>query len=531
MKERVDSALRRRFLAGKRRTFSVRRTVACLIVLGALLAGSPLSLWAQGPETSQELLARGYAAFQAERYQESLELFQRVYKEQPTSALVNFYLGVNLRALQRPTDAVPFLTESLARDSALTQAHYQLGVSLYQAKRLEEALTSFREAEKHFPKSAVLYYYEGLILVELGRTQEAIGPLEKAGELDKAFLGKATFLRGMAYYRLSQPEQAKKAFQSIRDLEPGTALAEDAERNIRALEADARPPKRFFFTITGGFQYDTNVVLRPNGFSFLNDLTPSGPLDIPRKDDGRAMVAFRGEYRHPFTESIEAGVSYATVGALHANLSNLNLNSHNPAAYLGLRAAPFYLRVEYDYLFSFLGNDSSVGFHSVGPTTYLSLHPVLMTEAYLRFRDKTFFGNHGRYSDNYTVGGNQYFYVLGPGGYLRLGYQYQEENARFEEYDSEASTFSGGFMVPLPWGLEALGEGSYERRNYDNDFFGLGTRDEDLYTASGTLMKDLGFIFENLSGSLNYTRVRNDSNVGDFDYEQDIFGGYLTYEY
>lgn len=515
----------------EKRGTSAPRSAAGWALLGAFLLAAPTWAWAQGPGTSPEVLEKGFAAFQAERYQESVELFQQARQEEPTSALVNLYLGVSLRALRRSPEAIPHLTEALSLDPSLKEAHYQLGVAYYQAKRLEEALEAFRVAEKHFPNRAVLHYYEGLILVELGRYEEALGPLEKAGQLDEAFLGRASFLRAMAYYRLDQPERAKEAFRTVRDLEAGTALAEDAERNVRALEAAARPPRRFHFSLSGGFQYDDNVVLAPNGFSLLRDLTPTGPLSVPRKEDGRGTVAFRGEYRHPFNDAVEAGVSYATFGGFHANLSDLNLNSHNPAAFVGLRKAPFYLRAEYDYLFAFLGSDSSVSFHSAGPTAYLSLHPALLTEAYFRFRDKTFFGNHGRYSDTYVMGGNQYLYFLGPDGYVRLGYRYEEENARFEEYDSDASIFSGGLLVPLPWGLEASGEGSYEKREYDNDFFGLGTRDEDLYTASATLTKDLGLIFENLSVSLNYTRVRNDSDVGDFDYEQNIFGAYLTYEY
>lgn len=491
---------------------------------GALLLALPLTTWAQA--TLQERFQEGVKAFKAGQYQKSLELFQQVQKERPTHALVNFYLGVSLKALGRGPEAIPFFTEALARDPELTQTHYHLGVTYYQAREFEKALAAFRAAKKSFPNSAVLYYYEGLILMELGRTKEALEPLGRAEKLDEAFRARAAFLRGVAHYRLGEAKKAEAAFREVKKLEGDSPLAGDAEKNLKALEA-AKPPKRFSFSISAGFQYDDNVILEPNGFSFLSDGTPTGPPANPRVDDARSTVSFRGEYRHPLGERLEVGVSYATYAAFHSNLSSFNLNSHNPGAYLGFRHAPFYLRAEYDYLFSFLGSNSSVGFHSVGPTLYFTPHRLLVSQVQFRFKDKTFFEGRSRDSDAYVVSGNQYFHIL-PGGYVRLGYQYEEEDARGPQYDSEANTYSGGLLVGLPWEVSFSTNASFKDLDYDNNFFGLGFRDDELLSVSSTFSKKL---WDGISLSVNHTLISNDSNIGDFDYDQNIYGMTLTYEY
>ncbi len=74
----------------------------------------------------------------------------------------------------------------------------------------------------------------------------------------------------------------------------------------------------------------------------------------------------------------------------------------------------------------------------------------------------------------------------------------------------------------------ASADGSYEKREYDNPYFELGVRDEDIYLVSVALSKK---IWDGVGISLSYSRIRNDANVGDFDYDQNIYGISLTYDY
>jgi tetratricopeptide (TPR) repeat protein len=498
------------------------------LITGVLLLFLPMAARAQAPLTAQELLEQGFTAFQAQQYQRSLELFQKAYKEEPTLALVNFYLGVNLRVLERPREAVPYLSEALERDPALTQTHYQLGLAHFEAGQYRKALAAFRKAKESFPESALLYYYEALVLMDLGRPKEALGPLDKAGQLEAGFKTRAAYLRGVAHFRLGQAEEAKGAFKEVKTLEPDSTLAAEAAKNLRALDTVTKPPKRFTFRITGGFQYDDNVVVEPDGFSFLGGVFPTGPFISPRNADGRGTVSLWTQYRHPLAEGLEAGLHYSTYAAIHGNLPHFNLNSHNPGAYLGIHLAPVYLRIEYDYLFSFLGNSSSVSFHSGGPNLFFTLSPQLVTQLQLRFRDKVFFENRRRDADTYVATANQYFYILGDGGYFRLGFQWEEEETRSPAYETDAGSLLGGLYLPLPWGFSLSANAEMEHREYDNDFLGFGVRDERFLTTSATLDK---MLWDGWGLSLSYTRLDNNSNIEDYDYEQNIYGFNVTYEY
>lgn len=512
----------------KRRSDTSRRTKWTSALGAVVLLTFPLAGVAHAQPTQQQLIQQGITAFQAERFQESLEVFQRAHKEQATNALVNFYLGVNLQQLERGTESIPFLVEALARDSSLTQTHYHLGVAYYQAREFDKALAAFRSAAKAYPDQAVLYYYEALVLLELGRPQEALAPLAKSEELDEAYKTQASFLRGVAYYQMGKAKEAAAAFKKVQELAPDSSLAGDAAKNLQSLEAAVKPPKRFTFSLSGGFQYDDNVIVEPNGFTILPGGFALGPQVNRRNDDGRGTASFRGEYRHPVADGVDIGFSYSSYGAFHGNLPHFNLNSHNPGAYLGIQLAPFYFRLEYDYMFSFLGNQSSVSIHSGGPNVFITLHPKLVSQVQFRFQDKVFFESRTRDSDAYVVTGTQYFYILPKGGHVKLGYEWEEEEVRAPQFDSDAGSLFGGFYLPLPWGLALSADAKLENREYDSDYFGLGIRDEDLVTVSGNLSKAL---WDGWSLSLSLTSTNNNSNVPDFDYDQNIFGINMSYSY
>lgn len=497
--------------------------VIAVVTLALTMAGR-----AHAQPTQQQLIQQGIAAFQTERFQESLEIFQRAYKEQSTNALVNFYLGVNLQQLARAQESIAFLSEALARDPSLTQTYYHLGVAYYQAREFEKALASFREAAKAYPDQAVLYYYEALVLLELGRPQEALAPLAKSQELDKAYRTQATFLRGVAYYQMGKAKEATAAFKEVQELEPDSSLAKDAANNLQSLEAATKPPKRFSFSFSGGFQYDDNVIVEPNGYTVLPGGFALGPQVNRRNADGRGTASFRGEYRHPVTDGVDVGFSYSSYGAFHGNLPHFNLNSQNPGAYLGINLAPVYFRIEYDYLFSLLGNQSSVSIHTAGPNIFVTLHPKLVTQLQFRFQDKVFFESRTRDSDAYVGTATQYLYILPNGGHVKLGFEWEEENVRAEQFDSDAGSLFGGFYLPLPWGLAISGDAKYENREYDSDYYGLGIRDENLVTVSGNFSKEL---WDGWSLSLSATSTNNNSNIPDFDYDQSIYGINLSYSY
>src|SRR5437660_301402 len=62
-------------------------------------------------------------------------------------------------------------------------SHFNKGVGLYHANKLEDALAEFQTAKQGAPGDPLIYNWIGFLDLRLSRSDEAIEPLEKATSL------------------------------------------------------------------------------------------------------------------------------------------------------------------------------------------------------------------------------------------------------------------------------------------------------------------------------------------------------------
>lgn len=86
----------------------------------------------------------------------------------------------------RLAEAEAELRKALAADPGRGELHFNLGLTLEAAGRLDDALRSYRDAALRLPRRAETRLAEGSVLCRLGRHDEAIGPLESATTLDRS---------------------------------------------------------------------------------------------------------------------------------------------------------------------------------------------------------------------------------------------------------------------------------------------------------------------------------------------------------
>lgn len=524
------------------------RTFLSLMLAMALVALSATG--AQALSTRAEIaFTKGIIAFDDGRFDEALQHFQTGLDEAPSDPHLNLYAGLALIAMGRNAEAVAPLRKTLElvpslaepgvperpaaeMDPALKEAHYYLGIALFRTEQFAEALVAFRAAQQHQPDEAVLYYYEGISLQKLGRFAESIEPFDKAAELDPEFQARSRFYKGIALYGIQKTSEARAAFQEALELGPPGELQPTIRRFLAVVDEGVRPPSRFRLTLYMGFDYDDNVIAEPNGFT--NKILPdgsqllTGPVVNRRNADGRAALQGTIEYSHPLTKSIAAGFRYRVYGAIHGNLPHFNVNAHWPAVFAEFDHKLFRLRAEYEYNYTFLGNDASLQMHSFGPSLVVPFGRHVLSRLEFRFRDKLFFENRLRDSDEYLLISDTFIFPKGPTGFLRLGYALSEDSTVGREYDSEANIFSGGFLLPLPWRMSLAGDAFMELRDYDEDFFLLGPRDDNILTVPVRLIKHID---NKWAFILSYTGIKADSNIPDLDYDENIYSGGIQYNY
>lgn len=124
------------------------------------------------------------------------------------------------------------LAESIVRQA---RAHYQRALQSWQRGNLSEAETALRQALELNPDAPDPLMALGQLLIEAGRTEEAIGVLSKACEID-AENPKAHFWFGRALEAAQRWRRAKEAYERAMRLQPSAELAEQLRERLKALE-------------------------------------------------------------------------------------------------------------------------------------------------------------------------------------------------------------------------------------------------------------------------------------------------------
>jgi tetratricopeptide (TPR) repeat protein len=112
------------------------------------------------------------------------EILQGLAADEPASAEAFYNLGVTLKQMDRLEDAEAALRRAIDLDPKLGDARFTLGVLLWQTGRTGDAERTFGEAISATPRSADAHYMLGTVLRQQGRRDEAIAEFRQAIQFD-----------------------------------------------------------------------------------------------------------------------------------------------------------------------------------------------------------------------------------------------------------------------------------------------------------------------------------------------------------
>ena len=129
--------------------------------------------------------ALGIVFLQLGRPEQALAEFQGAVKVEPDYAEAMLNIGVAHAEVQRWAEAVEAYQRALRSPRLLTPdtAHQNLGVALYNLRRLPEAEEQLRYAIRLEPQLEAAFYHLGLVLVAQDRKDEAKVAFRRAREL------------------------------------------------------------------------------------------------------------------------------------------------------------------------------------------------------------------------------------------------------------------------------------------------------------------------------------------------------------
>jgi serine/threonine-protein kinase len=173
-----------------------------------------------------------YAFAEQKKWDKAEGYYRVAVALRPEAKVPHHNLGIVLRKLERPEEAIVELREALAIDPKDALAHNGLGNALSDLMRPEEAIIEYRKALAIDPKDphAHAHYNLGNVLQRLKRPEEAIVEYRKALAIDPK-RADAHHNLGNALKELKRPEEAIVEFHKALAIDPKYALAHNGLGN------------------------------------------------------------------------------------------------------------------------------------------------------------------------------------------------------------------------------------------------------------------------------------------------------------
>jgi len=488
--------------------------------------GAFILIWAGQPclasDLSEVLFTKGMIYYDQGRYEEAARNLREAAREDPANLEIRRYLyQAEAKAAGKPSGSAVY-EEAVKKEPRSAGNHLNLAVALSLEGQEDRALAAVEEANRLSPGNAEILFYRGLIRLKKRALREAIADFQQARGLDARLAQGTMFYEATALAKLGESQAAGALFRRVVEANPMTDYATQATEISRAAEV-----RRFSLRLTTGVEYDTNVTLEGN------KNTLGVPLDLPDKGQFRFPLSTLLDYRFLDVGEWSFGGRHGFYASFHDRSNDMNVISNLAELYGVWRRPNWYARPFYYFQSVFLDADHLSDTHSLGGNIMYLAPYNLAPEVYFRWQHKEY---HSPTIDTNDPDGmnlrgeyNQYYLLQGGRGYLRAGIGWEGERTHGENMDYTAFLVLAGLQYQLPWELTFNFDFEYQNRSYmhPNTIFGM-ERDDLRYSLAWQLTKPLGNGFD-LRGRVAH--IRNDSNIGDYDYDRQIYSLLLSWSY
>ena len=514
------------------------RPVATASVLGLVLL---LAVWAGSVAAQQSeaavSIAHGILAYDDKRYAEARVLFEMALKQDPENVEALYYLGLVHLAQQQPALAVEKLERARAKAPQDLLIRFQLGVAYFTLEQYNKAEPLLAGVFAERPKLEGLGYYVGFMRYRRKDYQGALEAFRTGASTDPTIQQLTRFYAGLALGILGLPEQAVVEVEEALKILPSSALTGPAERvRDSVISARAREQRLRAEIRLGGF-YDDNVPVNPKPSTDPN----AESLRNRKSHSPGELASVRLDYSWLRSGPWEATATYSFFQVVNNNLNFFNIQDHLGGLagfYRGVVAnRPFQLGAQYTYDYLTLHNAPFLDRHAVAVFGTLVENPGNLTTLLGRWQAKNFLQDasttptDNRDALNWMVGPIHVFRFAGDRHLLRLGYQFDREDARGSNFSYTGHRLLTGGLYTLPWGETRL-RYDYEAhfRSYDNPNT-LPPTVKRIDTEQFHYVRLEQPLPNSLTLSLEYQGTRIHSNIAVFAFDRNTYSLILTWTY
>ncbi len=493
----------------------ILRELKVLSVIIALSFG--LSLISEAAEKLSPTLEKGIGQYKHENYDEAAVTLKKAREEDPKSTLAAYYLGLTYKQVQDYKEAIPNLRDAVTNPPKIKGALIELIDCLYQLNQLDEAKLWIAEAEKEGIRPAQTAFMKGLVLAKTGDGDGAIKAFEEAMALDKSMTQAADYQIGICCLKDKKYDRAKRAFEEVILIQPGSNMANYANEYMNAIEKQGEAKKPFRVSAGIAWQYDDNVVLLPSDSNLVTNISDKG--------DSREVTTATADYELRANEKMTLLAHYGLYWAKQNDLGFYDTVTNN-----------FILQPTFYFKNSVLTIPSGYNHSLVNDKAYLS-NPVTtpiynvmvgshnMAQAFLRYQYLDYLWapiipDENRDGSDFGGGVGWYYFYAKNKGFLNLRYGANRDWTEGANWNYIGNRATATLLVPvfdkLNWTVSGdMFLQGFTRSNSVSHIY----RKDQVYTLSTLLAYKF---YKDSEIQAQYTFVKDDSNISVYGYDRNI---------
>ena len=484
---------------------------------------------------------RAVLAYTDKHYEAALKELAEALRVNADSYQALYYQGLIYIDLNRLTEAQAALEKAHKLRPQSQDISFQLGVLYVKQGEFDQAEPLLQPIYTANPERPNLGFYLGLTEYRKKNYQKAADFLRANVPSDDDFAQLARFYSGLAMSALGFPREARQELNEALRSRPGTPIAASVPRFNDLLEKGAKEESRFRAELQFGFLYDSNPV------SWRMVSPCCGPTFLQKQHNPETvgeLVDLDLSYMWLRTVDWEGSIGYRLLNVEYNQDRNFSTQSHSPSVsvtHRGLLSAPlgdlpYFAGLQWVYDYIMEGKDGLLHRWTINHYYTLVENSQNMTNLQFRFQVKNFFNDaslvrpENRDALNYTIGPTHFFLFENGRHYLKIGYQYDYENAEGQNWTYSGNRLLLGFQYTLPWYDVQL------RYDFDNHWrsyrhpdslvpqFNPGTkkREDREGVHSVSLSKDFTVASQKFNLSLEYLFDDANSNLAPFSFTRHI---------
>jgi tetratricopeptide (TPR) repeat protein len=174
------------------------------------------------------------ALYKEQKYQEALREYQRVLAAQPELYQAYVQIGLCYYQLGDLDNALAFFEKGLGKTPASPVILINLAAIYLGRGDLEKGVQYIKQVDEKSITDPSLFYNIGVLFFKEGHIDLAIEYLQKCLAVDGKYV-EGSYQLGLAFLNKGQGDEAKKCFQKVIELAPGSEKAEFAKKILEGI--------------------------------------------------------------------------------------------------------------------------------------------------------------------------------------------------------------------------------------------------------------------------------------------------------